>query len=105
MEYEGLDYGDNKALNDQAAAAPLTSQGTPGAGASPSSRRVLPARGPAGIFGPTDRPNEPLTAGVDFGPGPGRAPSPVIPDDPNLLLRALVQTYPHPDLVRLLNRG
>lgn len=28
------------------------------------------------LYGPTDRPNEPITAGVPFGPGPDTLPSP-----------------------------
>lgn len=100
----GGDFGERKALVDQQRAAPLASQGSPGA-AGQAPRPVTPI-GPEGIFGGTDRPGEPITAGIDFGPGPGAAPGPLLPDDPNLLLRAIVaQVGPHPDLVRLLNRS
>lgn len=57
-----------------------------------------------GAFGPTMRPGEPPTAGMPFGPGPGPSRA-ALPQDPNMLLRALVQVDPHPDLIRLLNRA
>ena len=101
----GGDYGDRTALVEQQKAAPLAATG---GGSSP---RAVPSGGgihPGGIFGPTDHPAEPLTAGIDTGPGPGAPPSPAAllpPEDPNMLLRAIVATVgPHPDLLRLLNR-
>lgn len=102
LERSGLPYGENKAVNEQQTAAPMSQTGTPGAGASPSPRRALPT-GSEGIFGGTERPEEPLTAGVDWGAGPG-AQQPVLDDDPNVMLRALAQAFPHPDLDRLLAR-
>lgn len=57
----GLPYGQNQEVNDLQAAAPLPQQ----AGA-PSPRSV------EGLFDrPTERPDEPLTAGASFGDGPG----------------------------------
>lgn len=104
LERSGLGYGENKAVNEQQQAAPLSPAGTPGAGAGPSPRRALPI-GEDGIFGGTDRPAEPMTAGVDWGEGPGAPPGPILEEDHNMLLRAIVAQYPHPDIVRLLNRG
>jgi hypothetical protein len=101
LRFTGLSHGENKAVNDQAAAAPLARQGAPGA-AGQAPRPVTPI-GPEGIFGGTDRPGEPLTAGIDFGPGAG-ATQPLLADDPNVLLRALAKRFPHPDLDRMLAR-
>jgi hypothetical protein len=47
------------------------------------------------VFGPTERPSEPLSAGLRAGP--------ILPDDPDVLLRALYGIYPHPDILRLMN--
>jgi hypothetical protein len=47
-------------------------------------------------FGPTERPSEPITAGLRPGPA-------ILGDDPELVLRALYSLYPHPDIARLLS--
>jgi hypothetical protein len=106
MERTGLPYGENEAVNDQQAAAPLSSPGpatsaaaSPGRGRGPHLARF----GDAGIFSGTQRPGEPLTAGVDFGPGVGRSGG-TGGDDPYLLLQAIYQAYPSPQLERLLAR-
>lgn len=97
LQRSGLPYGDNKAINEQQASAPLNPQaqsgpGTPG-----------PAPTGANFYDGTRRPGEPLTAGVDFGPGAG-AQQPLLGEDPNAFLRALAERFPHPDLDRLLAR-
>lgn len=106
-EYSGLPYGDNQAVNSVADGAPM---GRPGGGPpAPAGRGSSPRvrMGPEGVFGPTERPAEPLTAGVDWGPGPGASvPPAMLPDDPDMILRAIVASGDyHPDLVRLLARG
>lgn len=53
----GLPYGDNQALTQQQQAAPMAQ--------SPGLPPVTP------IHAPTENPGEPITAGVDRGPGPG----------------------------------
>lgn len=70
----GMDYGDHKQLMQQESTAPMAAtpavpdlqlpSGQP-AGPVPSGSPVTP------IGAPTQRPNEPITAGVDHGPGPG----------------------------------
>jgi hypothetical protein len=54
------------------------------------------------------RPNEPVTAGIPFGPGPGPeaiGPMPPAPSDPiRMIVQAMMLTTPNADLVRLLNR-
>lgn len=102
MEFSGLPYGDNKAMNELASAAPTQPQ--QGGGSQGGGGRA--PMGPEGVFGPTSRPGEPMTAGVDFGPGAGRADADLPEEDPNMLLRAIItKVGPHPDLLRLLSRG
>ena len=52
----------------------------------------------SGAFGPTQRPMEPITAGVPIGPGAG---SQVDMADPRLLLAAMWSVLPHPAIARL----
>ena len=47
------------------------------------------------VFGPTGRPNEPATAGL-------ANQGMVNPDDPDMMLKAIYQMFPHPSLARLL---
>jgi hypothetical protein len=54
----GLPQGQGQATYDQQTAAPM--QGMP----------TTPMPDIVGLTEPTQRPNEPITAGVDFGPGP-----------------------------------
>jgi hypothetical protein len=63
----GLPYGQGQATMDQQQSAPMAGQSAAG-GAMP-----LDMTGPAvtPLTAPTERPGEPLTAGMDFGPGPG----------------------------------
>lgn len=58
-----------------------------------------------GMFAPTDRPEEPMTAGVDVGPGPGAPPQDILPEDPYLFLRAAFAVNPTPALAALLARA
>jgi hypothetical protein len=57
---------------------------------------------------PTNRPGEPVTAGLNLGPGPGRealGPLPAVAKDPTVdTLRALMLRSRNPDLVRMLYR-
>jgi hypothetical protein len=58
QEYTGFAYGENKAIADQQSGATLAGNpfGMPD---------IVP------LNAPTQRPNEPITAGIDRGPGPG----------------------------------
>ena len=64
----GLPYGENADFNEMQSSAPLAA--TPGAASNP-----LPTRpggpAPTALFSPSQRPDEPVTAGAPFGPGPG----------------------------------
>lgn len=100
-EFTGLGYGENKAVNDQMSSAPM-----PSGPSTPSAQGGGPAApmGREGVFGPTSRPQEPMTAGVDWGPG-AAAPPKVMQDDPYLLARALLQADPgNEQLARIVAR-
>ena len=60
QNYTGFPYGENKSLEQQQSAAPM-------AGSLASSFADLVA-----LDAPTQRPDEPLTAGINMGEGPGR---------------------------------
>ena len=87
QDWTGLPYGDNKSVNDQQSAAPMA--GEPVAPAAP----VVP------LNAPTQRPNEPVTAGIAQGPGAGPE-SRVLPNQaPTLIdtIRHLTQYDPSGD--------
>lgn len=54
-----------------------------------------------GLTDPSTRPDEPLTAGLPFGPGPGPAVRPPQPGGAGLL-RRMVAENPDPELFQLL---
>ena len=60
----GMPYGEQKALTEQQQAAPLPKDTTPQA--QPTMRRPLPQMD---VFAQTQRPTEPVTSGLPFGPG------------------------------------
>ena len=66
---EGFAYGMNKQINEQAAGAPMAKAMTAAAARPMNIAPQLPEVTP--ITAETQRPEEPITAGVDFGPGPG----------------------------------
>jgi hypothetical protein len=68
----GLPYGEGQATYDQQTAAPMAS------GSTPQPAMQLPE--PTPLMAPSERPDEPITAGIDIGPGPG---SEVMMDRPN----------------------
>lgn len=59
-EYTGLPYGENKAVNDQQSSGTLAGDGIPQMRAP-----IVP------LDAPTQRPDEPITHGIDAGPGAG----------------------------------
>jgi len=94
-DFSGLPYGENKAVNDQAAAAPVAGRGQAG-GQGGAPRRP--------VFGATERPGEPMTAGVDFGPGAGQAQGADPQADVSRLIRAVIAENPQlvDQLIRLV---
>ncbi len=71
----GVENGEQKELTQQQQQAPLPKDGTPKAQDAP--RRAMPN---VDVFGATQRPTEPVTAGLDIGPGVG----PAIPQQQNV---------------------
>lgn len=71
--YTGFAYGQNQAVNNQRVegnqAMASAQAATPSAPQDPYQGINMPQLGT--LFDPTTRPDEPITAGVDFGPGPG----------------------------------
>lgn len=64
-------YGDRKAMAEQIAGAPTTGQ--PSAKPTPASdvREAATQEPITSLYAPTQRPDEPITAGIALGPGPG----------------------------------
>lgn len=94
-------YGDRQRLEQQQQAAPLAAGRDPG---QHDPRVVDAATGPVsaaeGVFGPTQRPGEPNTAGIPMGAGPGA--SVLDTADPDAVLQAAYALFPHPELLRAL---
>ena len=88
-------YGQNKAATQQQGAAPMASGG-PTAPGQPTAQGPSPdAAMGGGVFGPTERPNEPLAA-------PSGMENPMA-NDPQATLRLLYSVMPHPNIRRLLD--
>lgn len=70
----GGKYGERKALEEAQSGAPMA--GNPVMGVAPSMPSGAPMGGPVtGLFDPSQRPGEPVTAGLPVGPGETPAPS------------------------------
>lgn len=100
----GGDYGDGQDMMDlqqsaTMAAAPETSR------PSRSRSRQSPPPQPPSLTDPTDRPNEPLTAGADFGPGAGSEVLANGSNDPAAIRDADMQRIKDhlPSLMRMAN--
>lgn len=106
-DVSGLAYGENQGMEDLQSAAPLSASGQTTARAvrrAPSRRGGRAAdMGATPLFAPTQRPDEPVTAGAPFGPGAG----PMISDLPSQgqlanTIRKMVAADPTGDSMRLL---
>jgi len=94
-------YGDKKKLADAQRAVPVAS--SPNVSA-PVARPVPGERG--SLTRPTERPNEPITAGAPFGAGPGPAGAgiPILRGDQALEeLKAIFAMFPNSDLADLID--
>ena len=67
--YTGFAYGQNKAINEQRKAAPIKPTATPTGQMGEARQLIQTPLMP--LDAPTERPNEPITAGADAGAGPG----------------------------------
>jgi hypothetical protein len=77
-DMSGMPYGENQAMDAIQSAAPLSASGQTSARASRRGGAGRSAAAAAGggmgaapLMSPTQRPDEPVTAGAPFGPGPG----------------------------------
>lgn len=77
-------YGQASDLAAMQRAAPLPQATAPRPG---PSRGGPAAGGVPDPFRPTERPGEPVTAGIPMGPGP-MGPGSLVPEDPDMLIRA-----------------
>jgi len=95
------EYGSRAASERQQTAAPLPQRpGIPPGVAglmAPASGTAPPA---PGLFRDSERPGEPITAGLGIGPGPG--PGMDLELSTRDLLEAVARKFPNPDLMRML---
>lgn len=97
----GMPYGEGQQINGLAQAAPLA--------AAPDAPTAAPIA-VTPIHAPTERPDEPLTAGSPFGPGPGPEVLPEMPapqpevDVAAAAIRAAYIRYPSPYLRGLVQQ-
>ena len=102
----GGKYGEASALRDMQQSAPMQGNPTPNMPTPNVPAQSMPTRpsGPVtGLFDPTPRPGEPLTAGMPFGDG-SNVPTVVPPqvDDVAAQIRAAYAVYPNEPLRRLV---
>jgi hypothetical protein len=98
-------YGERKALAEMQSSAPMQGNPTPSM-PSPQVSAAAPAapQPMAGLFDPTQRPEEPITAGMPFGAGSNYPTAmPVQIDDTAAQIRAAYALYPNESLRVLLN--
>lgn len=94
-------YGERTALNELATGAPMPSAPQPTMPAAPMGPQIPSV----GIFEPTQRPNEPITAGLPVGDGPGPEVlnTPIMEvDQTAALARAMFAANPTPQMRRLV---
>jgi hypothetical protein len=93
QQYTGFAYGENKELNDQQSSAPM--QGMPDA------FDVIP------LDAPTMFPDEPISAGADYGAGPGLDLTGIRrlgPSDPASVIYNMMKNDPSGQLEAIYNR-
>lgn len=78
----GGEYGEGQEMMDLQTSAPMSkAPAQPRPSRSRSARQVVDeAMQVTPLFAPTERPDEPITAGAPFGPGPGPAATPASPN-------------------------
>jgi hypothetical protein len=89
-DVSGMDYGENQALENLQASAPMSASLS---AMSPSAREREASQMGVPLFSDSARPDEPITAGADFGPGAGPPVQPgrskVNQDDAQVLAKYL----------------
>lgn len=105
-DVSGLAYGENQGMEDLQAAAPMSASGqvTPRAtrrgGAGRAAQRAATPMVP--LMSPTQRPEEPVTAGAPFGPGPGPMGTQQVPPRLSGILQRMAMNDPTGDTEALL---
>lgn len=98
-------YGQRAELTELASGAPMPQGPQSAAVPQMAPRQPISSIPSVGIFEPTQRPNEPITAGLPVGEGPGPEvlQTPVTaPDQLAVLARAMFAANPTPQLRRLV---
>lgn len=108
MAATGQTYGEAGKQMAAQAAVPMAPQPAQPEVMAPSPPVQMPGQ-ITDLTGASNRPNEPLTAGMDFGPGPGSEvfgtiarPAPGSNADLAERVRAVASLYPNPALLQLL---
>ncbi len=103
---QGDEYGESKELNELQGGAPRSAapDGPPA-----STRAAMPEPDVIPMDAPSARPDEPITAGAPFGPGPGprRNPKNMSADEADFVaatFRAAYEAFPSPGLRRMIER-
>ncbi len=87
-------YGEAKASREQQQSAPLA---VAGGGPPPRDGGPIPPPPDGGVFGPTAKPGEAPTAGIQ--------PRGTNPGDVDMTLRNIYSVFPHPQILKLLRRS
>lgn len=76
----GGQYGEGQEMMELQTSAPMSEQSSPAPRARSGGRAApAPQQSITPLFAPTERPDEPITAGAPFGPGPGAAQATPVP--------------------------
>jgi hypothetical protein len=97
----GLPYGERKAQEEMQASAPMGAAPVSPVETPTAAAPVGPPMPAGGAFRPTERPDEPITAGIPSGPG-SLGDNYYLGEDPNALLRSAYRAWPDPWILRLL---
>lgn len=98
----GMAYGENADYNDIQSSAPMAAAPTVSNARARKSSPTGQGAAATPLFAPTGFPDEPVTAGAPFGPGPG--PMPAMPNNTSLQasLRRMAGADPNGDTSRIL---
>lgn len=94
-------YGQASSQRAAQSAIPMAAPAPPAPGGAPPPPPGLGAAVP--LNAPSSRPDEPVTAGLNLGAGPGSEALFQPPDPAELEIRALYALYPNNDLLDLIN--
>lgn len=98
----GQRYGQAKAQASAQSAIPLAAPQAPAPGSTPPPPPPPGLGAAVPLTAPTSRPEEPVTAGLNMGAGPGSEALFQSPDPAELEIRALYALYPNNDLLDLI---